>query len=390
MVKYNLKDGVWRTIGGRRVFIKNGQDLASAMKESGKFGNKKKVETISKEEYDKMPSDYKGSLKELVDTAEFRGENKAELIKKYEAMGFDVENDKTILKLEKGGTVLTPVKVVDNKPKLTKFGEKKEFTRQELKNRYGTDNVDLINAGREPENRVKLVDDDYKLYKQAKERPDTIDPMTENSTDWEALDRKYRKRYEQDNPVDWREQVKANNEKLERDLAEYQRTHDISRESEGYYELFRQNERRNARIKQEVPTEKYEYVDSYAGYKDKFNDTWGKDGSIDKTVSARMYTNDEFMEHLEDANWHGERRQLLEANLTNQELAYIKDRTKVSAWGVENLTGKEQVADLIQEAKSKFGVTKINDTVMNGAYINYLKQHPNTSVTLNDFKKWFE
>lgn len=31
--------GVWRTIGGRRIFIKNGQDLKSAMKESGKFSN---------------------------------------------------------------------------------------------------------------------------------------------------------------------------------------------------------------------------------------------------------------------------------------------------------------------------------------------------------------
>lgn len=29
--------GVWRTIGGRKIFIKDGQDLASAMKESGKF-----------------------------------------------------------------------------------------------------------------------------------------------------------------------------------------------------------------------------------------------------------------------------------------------------------------------------------------------------------------
>lgn len=29
--------GVWRTVGGRRIFIKEGQDLASAMKESGKF-----------------------------------------------------------------------------------------------------------------------------------------------------------------------------------------------------------------------------------------------------------------------------------------------------------------------------------------------------------------
>lgn len=29
--------GVWRTVGGRKIFIKDGQDLASAMKESGKF-----------------------------------------------------------------------------------------------------------------------------------------------------------------------------------------------------------------------------------------------------------------------------------------------------------------------------------------------------------------
>ena len=35
--KFDNDDGVWRTIGGRRVFIRNGQDLASAMKESGKF-----------------------------------------------------------------------------------------------------------------------------------------------------------------------------------------------------------------------------------------------------------------------------------------------------------------------------------------------------------------
>ena len=35
-----MEDGVWRTIGGRRVFIKDGQSLASAMKESGKFSNK--------------------------------------------------------------------------------------------------------------------------------------------------------------------------------------------------------------------------------------------------------------------------------------------------------------------------------------------------------------
>lgn len=45
------ENGVWRTVGGRRIFIKEGQDLASAMKESGKFKDKtdeqiKKVEKL--------------------------------------------------------------------------------------------------------------------------------------------------------------------------------------------------------------------------------------------------------------------------------------------------------------------------------------------------------
>lgn len=34
-------EGVWRTIAGRRVFIKEGQSLSSAMRESGKFKGSK-------------------------------------------------------------------------------------------------------------------------------------------------------------------------------------------------------------------------------------------------------------------------------------------------------------------------------------------------------------
>lgn len=32
-----MADGIWRTVGGRRVFIADGQDLQSAMQASGKF-----------------------------------------------------------------------------------------------------------------------------------------------------------------------------------------------------------------------------------------------------------------------------------------------------------------------------------------------------------------
>ena len=53
--------GIWRTVGGRRIFIKDGQDLETAMTESGKFDsiinkNKKrkspyKTIKISSQEY---------------------------------------------------------------------------------------------------------------------------------------------------------------------------------------------------------------------------------------------------------------------------------------------------------------------------------------------------
>ena len=86
--KYTLngRNGVWRTIGGRRVFIADGDSLSKAMKDSGKFNRKKMT----------------------------RKEKEAE----------------------------------------------------------------------------------YELYKKARQDENSIDPMTENSTDWEALDRKYRDRYE--------------------------------------------------------------------------------------------------------------------------------------------------------------------------------------------------
>lgn len=40
--KYDEEEGVWRTVGGRRIFIRDGESLSSAMKKSGKFKNIKK------------------------------------------------------------------------------------------------------------------------------------------------------------------------------------------------------------------------------------------------------------------------------------------------------------------------------------------------------------
>ena len=49
---FNEGDGVWRTVGGKRIFIADGEDLKTAMKNSGKFDNilknKDKLNTMEK------------------------------------------------------------------------------------------------------------------------------------------------------------------------------------------------------------------------------------------------------------------------------------------------------------------------------------------------------
>ncbi len=50
MEKFNEDDGVWRTIRGRRVFIREGESVESAMSRSGKFS---RVER-NKDKYDKI------------------------------------------------------------------------------------------------------------------------------------------------------------------------------------------------------------------------------------------------------------------------------------------------------------------------------------------------
>ena len=53
MEKFNEDDGVWRTISGRKVFIRDGESLSSAMSRSGKFKNMSRVEK-NKDKYDKI------------------------------------------------------------------------------------------------------------------------------------------------------------------------------------------------------------------------------------------------------------------------------------------------------------------------------------------------
>ena len=70
------EDGVWRTVGGRRIFIKDGEDLETAMKNSGKFNNDGKY---TKTKMQSFLNDFKEKVENAVDNdEEFKDYNSTE------------------------------------------------------------------------------------------------------------------------------------------------------------------------------------------------------------------------------------------------------------------------------------------------------------------------
>ena len=109
--KYDESEGVWRTIGGRRVFIRKGQSLSEAMKDSGKF---KKTSDVSRNEYQDRKAElkrdnlrekwheadlkaHKEDLKFMKDKINYEG-NRLELGEKAHNLKEDYEFAKDIVK----------------------------------------------------------------------------------------------------------------------------------------------------------------------------------------------------------------------------------------------------------------------------------------------------
>ena len=396
--KYDSSEGVWRTIGGRRVFIKTGQSLSDAMKESGKFKKKDEEENEASKYYSKL-SQYQARedldmRKAWLDDNVY-DENKRKEYEDFYKQGEEYYNKKYGKHVESGTNSYKGHQLSDSqKQEGIRLNQKAENgVRGDIKDflsgkeDYDGSREDFINDlsnewGVERSKVENILNEERIKHPRnfKTDRPNRpIHQLGQlNETDEEInLDEK----------SNWREQVKRNNELMERELEDYKKNHDISRESDGYYEIFRNNERRNAKIKQEVPTEPYEYVEAYAGYHDKSYKLAGTKMSGKDVVeygtkswTGKEYTNDEFMEHLTDSNWHQERKMLEEAKLTNQELAYIKDRTTLSQWSVgEELTGSKNVEKMIKEAKNHFASSSSNLMNRYTGTVDYLKQTTNMS-----------
>lgn len=110
MTKYDESQGVWRTVGGRRIFIRNDQTLADAMKESGKFKREvaqRELFELEKQHKHKGHPEYEKKLKELKEKymqipekervqAYADGKNWKDLVKEKDSKYSDLENSKAL------------------------------------------------------------------------------------------------------------------------------------------------------------------------------------------------------------------------------------------------------------------------------------------------------
>lgn len=115
---YDNEDGVWRTIGGRRVFIRNGQSLSDAMKESGKFSrvekNKDKYENVSEN------STYVDS--EIADLdAKHVNKQQAEWSKQAKALEESIKKD------QETGNTANRLKAIEDKKRYDRLYDKKVY-----------------------------------------------------------------------------------------------------------------------------------------------------------------------------------------------------------------------------------------------------------------------
>lgn len=124
-VDYMEEKGVWRTVAGRRVFIKDGQSLSDAMRNSGKFGNKKE-EKFTEEEIEEIKDDIESFKKGESETfedmkpeqfkkiLEYLGIKKPNVLNKMSRIGYDgtftTISNVSIRELRPFGEVLRKIK----------------------------------------------------------------------------------------------------------------------------------------------------------------------------------------------------------------------------------------------------------------------------------------
>lgn len=394
----NNEDGVWRTIGGRRVFIRNGQSLSDAMIQSGKFKNLRSDYRKAKEEENKpkrledelLEQTYKKSLEE----AEKRGMSYKEYVDQKAKEG--VEKQGGLKPIDPNNAKDEASKILSNEEqdRIEKYsGVSFSADKQDILDRFSADygydenksrlenlrgQIDYMRNPNETINQtaqrlveggdfliynedvkeylkdrgIKFNDDNFfDVYK--KEMADNIEQI---------YNTKEPKEFKSGNPMSYEEYSKKINEITSSPSYKEKMDKAVNELNEKYG---------------------YNKVETYprAEGGTKFKDL-GLEVSDEKAFSDYLrdkYGTDDFRIINYD-NKDGAKKiynEYLKQETINKENKKYPDYAN-KGYGVKYYS----VEDAIKDPNSA-----MNNYIRNKAYKNYMKQHPNSKMTLDDFLK---
>jgi len=368
------KDGVWRTIRGRRIFIAKGESLGSAMAKSGKF-KREDIRTaksgVSAEDRFKR-SESKSLEKRRKEINKVQAKDT-----KYSNSVYTTNKQAEKNRVNENAPINKEGKtrVERNKERYSET-DRRELRSEELQKKLADYRKKKgIKTSITSEEYNKKLDDAYNDLKAGKISQEEYSKTTDDIMDNYTTPRMNKEQVEKSNKkaiADYKAKKQSNNKieasakdidnelraKEDKYLSSYKPSekqakdiktlHDklkTQAEKEGY-DTNKTNWRDDLQSNNKTDDAIYKPKNSYKSYHEKMQ----AHGDRDKW-SGREYTNDEFMEHLTDSNWHRERRMIEEANLTNKQLTELKNQVTLSKWGVENFDGK-QAQELIDKVKN--------------------------------------
>jgi len=384
MASNDFENGVWRTIGGRRVFIREGQSLSDAMKKSGKFKSAKKKNNTFMEQAKLVDKRDKGEITEkdyFDETAKLYGQDpneaRKEVLKRLEELG------------------------VEKPEYLTKEGQKEHFAGEELyddnPNRFG-DKLKQYNEkmAKEQNESAKRVEERYKKEQKSIEGnkspgQKTADLIKESGVKTFADEIKEQNKYE--GTKRWGFGY-ANDD----NVPVYDGKIDYSGDfTHANLSNLTDNELREALNKQ---SELYkEASNRQVGDRRTYN---GKKDEIFKKTDTLRYENG-----MKKINEEMEKRDLPRYNIYNKdngqimvssptkEMAerqlkemYETDKSLQKSYNWEKTPKYEiregKVDDNLNERKENNN--QITNTLRRKAYQKYLKEHPASKISFEDFK----
>lgn len=359
--KFNNEDGVWRTIGGRRVFIKNGQNLADAMKESGKFkttksGNVQREDLVTaKAELDKrFIHEQERDLEKAYDTNRYKlgtdywGDNlnKAKEMENNEQKFIDDYNNP---KEYKGDISDIEAKHIDKAQKSANVSNNNEGFEVKVKNKSGkTIATKQFGAEKDADDFINSINTSKYNYVY-KETKDAQNYRKELASIRKQLN---------DGDIDL-EEAGAKKEKLERE-------NKFGKMEADYNDQLKERTKReesNNFVKEhldDLKPDSDEYTKSLNKYLTEHGELGGKQGDF------LIYNSDEdeFYKAKLDHD-----KQYLENKKTNN-YAEEKDGKKYASMK-SYLASKEN---------------NVSQSIRNEAYKKYMKEHPGSKMTFEEFK----